>query len=183
VDACASGGRVKFSVKIGKTWLKFNLHIFENPSRSLCSTDTCPAFTLRYQQERRQTMNPWRLQELDLRQTKKNKFGVAIHPIGSTESHGYHLPYGSDAFHSGAIADHVWAKAWQAGSRVLLLPTLPYEVQGNTMGFPLTIDVRQRVPASLVRDIVDSLERHGIKKLLIMNCHGGDDFKPLLRRL
>jgi len=128
-------------------------------------------------------MNPWRLNELTLSETRKKKYKLAILPIGSTEAHGYHLPYGSDAFHSSSIAERVCSEAWKKGSRVLLLPTIPYGVQGNTMGFPLTINVRQKVLDSLVTDIIDSLEHHQILKLLIINGHGGNDFKPLLRAL
>jgi creatinine amidohydrolase len=127
-------------------------------------------------------MNPWRLQELTLTETKK-KYKIAILPIGSTEAHGYHVPYGSDALHSTAIAERICSEAWKKGSRVLLMPTIPYGVQGNTMGFPLTINVQQRTLDSFLIDVVESLEHHGVTKLLIINGHGGNDFKPLLRSL
>ncbi len=128
-------------------------------------------------------MKPWRLQELTLDETKKGKFSVAILPVGSTEAHGHHVPYGSDAFHSAVIADRVCAKAWEAGAKVLLLPAIPYGVQGNTMGFPYTINVRQKVLDTFITDIVRSLEYQGILKLVLINGHGGNDFKPLLRSL
>src|SRR4030042_876340 len=32
-------------------------------------------------------------------------------------------------------------------------------------------------------DIVDVLNHHGIQKLLIMNSHGGNDFRPIIREL
>lgn len=128
-------------------------------------------------------MDPWRLQELTLKETRKTKYTVAVLPIGSTEAHGYHVPYGSDTYHSTAIAERVCSRAWQRGCRVLLLPTVPYGVQGNTMGFPLTINVQQNVLDSIVKDIIQSLERHRITKLLLINGHGGNDFKPLLRSL
>jgi creatinine amidohydrolase len=35
----------------------------------------------------------------------------------------------------------------------------------------------------VIRDLVDSLAAHGIHKLLILNSHGGNDFKPVLREL
>ncbi len=128
-------------------------------------------------------MNPWRLQELTLRETRKDEYAVAILPIGSTEAHGYHVPYGSDSLHSTIIADRVCAKAWKSGARVLLLPTIPYGVQGNTMGFPCTINVQQSALDSFVTEILHSLESHHIDKMIIVNGHGGNDFKPLLRTL
>lgn len=128
-------------------------------------------------------MNPWRLQDLTLKETKKTKFVVALLPVGSTESHGPHVPYGSDAFHSTAVAERVCDAAWRQGCKVLLLPTIPYGVQGNTMGFPYTLNVHQSVLDTLVSEVVHSLEYHGVKRLLIVNGHGGNDFKPLLRSL
>lgn len=128
-------------------------------------------------------MKPWRLQDLTLNETRKTKYDVAILPIGSTEAHGHHVPYGSDAIHSTAIAERVCSQVWQNRGTVLLLPTISYGVQGNTMGFPLTINVQQSVLDAFVTDIVTSLEDHGIRKLLIINGHGGNDFKPLLRSL
>lgn len=128
-------------------------------------------------------MNHWRLQELTLTETKNHKYQVAILPIGSTEAHGHHVPYGSDAFHSTAIAERICAKASDQRPRILLLPTIPYGVQGNTMGFPLTINVHQDHLDAVVTDIIHSLEYHRIYKLVILNGHGGNDFKPLLRSL
>jgi creatinine amidohydrolase len=126
-------------------------------------------------------MKPWRLQERTQQAIREQQFQLAILPIGSTEAHGMHVPYGSDALHSTMIADKICEQAWQKNARPMLLPTLPYGVQGNTMGFPLTIGVRQSTLDTMVKEIIDSLEFHGIKKLLIINGHGGNDFKPLLR--
>ncbi|MBI5464475.1 MAG: creatininase family protein [Ignavibacteriales bacterium] len=126
-------------------------------------------------------MKPWRLQELTLVEAQSGKFDVAILPVGSTEAHGKHVPYGSDTLHSAAIADKVCEMATSKGAQVILLPTIPYGVQGNTMGFPLTINARQSTLDTLIREIIGSLEFHGVNKLVIINGHGGNDFKPLLR--
>jgi creatinine amidohydrolase len=128
-------------------------------------------------------MHPWKLQELTLKTIRKQKYQLAILPIGSTEAHGLHVPYGSDTFHSTAIAERVCSAAWERKARVILLPTIPYGVQGNTMGFPLTINVQQSTLDSMITEIVRSLEYHGINKLILINGHGGNDFKPLLRTI
>jgi creatinine amidohydrolase len=47
----------------------------------------------------------------------------------------------------------------------------------------LTIHVRQETLNALVRDIIASLERHGIRKLVLINGHGGNEFKGGLRDL
>lgn len=128
-------------------------------------------------------MSLWKLQELTLNHVKNQKYDLGILPIGSTEAHGPHVPYGSDVFHSTAIAELVCQNAWDRKARPVLLPTIPYGVQGNTMGFPLALNVGQHVLDSVVREIIDSLEFHGILKLVIINGHGGNDFKPLLRSI
>lgn len=126
-------------------------------------------------------MKPWKLQELTQKVIREQKYQLAILPIGSTEAHGMHVPYGSDAFHSTAIGERICERAWEKNARAALLPTLPYGVQGNTMGFPMTINVRQATLDAMVMDIIQSLEFQGIYKLIIINGHGGNDFKPLLR--
>ena len=126
-------------------------------------------------------MKPWKLQELTLDVVRKQDYKVAILPVGSTEAHGPHVPYGSDVFHTSAIAELVCEKAWAEKARAVLLPTIPYGVQGNTMGFPLAINVSQNILDAAISDIISSLEYHGILKLVLINGHGGNDFKPLLR--
>ncbi|HLF20046.1 MAG TPA: creatininase family protein [Bacteroidota bacterium] len=126
-------------------------------------------------------MKSWKLQELTLDVVRKQDYKVAILPIGSTEAHGPHVPYGSDTFHTTAIAELVCEKAWAQKARTVLLPTIPYGVQGNTMGFSLNVNVSQQVLDSVISEIIASLEYHGILKLVLINGHGGNDFKPLLR--
>jgi creatinine amidohydrolase len=128
-------------------------------------------------------MKPWRLQELTLTQTRVRTPDVALLPIGSTEAHGPHVPYGSDTYHSTAIADRVCESAMSRGASVVLLPSLPYGVQGNTMGFPMTVGIEQSTLDRMITEIIASLDRQGVKKLVLVNGHGGNDFKPLLRSI
>ena len=70
-------------------------------------------------------MQPWRLDELNYGQVKANPpFEVAVLPLGATEPHNLHLPYGTDTFQVEVIAARACALANQAGARVLLLPAL-----------------------------------------------------------
>ena len=126
---------------------------------------------------------PWRLQEITYKVVRERKYEVAVLPVGSTEPHGLHVPYGSDAFHAGILADRVCERADGWGAKVILLPTIPYGVNRNLLGFPLTMNVDQETLDAVVRDIVESLEHHGILKLVLFNGHGGNEFKALLRTL
>jgi creatinine amidohydrolase len=128
-------------------------------------------------------LKPWRLQKITYKLVKEQKYEVAVLPIGSTEPHGLHVPYGSDAFHAGMLADRVCERAHGWGTKVILLPTMPYGVNRNLMGFPLTLNVDQKTLDAVVQDLVASLEQHGIMKLVLFNGHGGNEFKGLLRTL
>lgn len=125
----------------------------------------------------------WRLDEITYGMVKEREFQVAVLPIGATEPHGLHIPYGSDAFHGQQVADRCCEAAHALGAKVLLLPTIPYGVDSNLMEFPLAIHVSQRVLDAMVTDVVRSLEHHGVRKIVLFNAHGGNAFKPLLREL
>jgi len=125
----------------------------------------------------------WRLDELTYKMVGQRQFEVAVLPVGATEPHNLHIPYGSDAFHSEKIADLCCKAALELGAKVVLLPTIPYGVNSTHLEFPLAIHVGQPVLDAVVTEIVRSLEHHGIRKFVIFNGHGGNDFKPLLREL
>src|SRR5438552_1642084 len=131
-------------------------------------------------------MNSWRLAHLTQADVRQAQYNVAIQPIGACEPHNFHLPYGSDAFQSEQIADRVCAAAVEMGAKVVQLPTIPYGVQSNMFDVPdaLPINVYPATLFAFLRDIVDSLERRGILKLVLFNSHGGNDFlKPFVREM
>jgi creatinine amidohydrolase len=129
-------------------------------------------------------MKPWKLQHLTHKTVKDTKFEVALLPIGACEPHNHHLPYGTDAFESEIISDRVCEAAMQLGAKVVQLPTIPFGVQSNMLDIPLAINIYPSTFFTLLKDIVDSLERHGILKLVIFNSHGGNDFlKPFIREM
>lgn len=128
-------------------------------------------------------MKAWKLQELTYKQVKERDWKVAVLPIGACEPHGYHLPYGTDGYEAELLADRVAAAATERGADVVVLPTLGYGVDANMSRFPLAIDIPQDTLNQFVRDVILSLDRAGIQKLVLFNSHGGNDFKPLLREL
>jgi creatinine amidohydrolase len=64
-----------------------------------------------------------------------------------------------------------------------MLPGLPYGVDTNQMEFPLAMNVHQSTLNTIVGDLIDSLEKHRIPKLVILNGHGGNEFKSFLREI
>jgi creatinine amidohydrolase len=72
-------------------------------------------------------------------------------------------------------------KAYEEGAKVCLLPCIPYGVDSNLMAFPMTMSLNPSTIDIIIRDLIVSLEAHGIQKLVILNGHGGNAFKQALR--
>lgn len=128
-------------------------------------------------------MPNYRLSDLTYGLSRGRTCEVAVLPVGATEAHGLHLPYATDTIQVEAVAERACEIAEEQGASVLLLPAMPYGVNENTLGFPLTISLRPSTLFTLVADVISSVEAHKIPKFVLLNGHGGNEFKPLLREL
>jgi creatinine amidohydrolase len=126
-------------------------------------------------------MSPWKLAELTYAQVKEHRFEVAVLPLGATEPHNLHLPYSTDTRQGEAIADRVCAAATERGARVVLLPALPYGTETNMAKLPFAMNLDPSTVTTVLFDLVASLNRSGIRKIVLLNLHGGNDLKPALR--
>ena len=102
------------------------------------------------------------------------EFEVAVLPIGSTEPHAQHLAYGTDALVAGRFAQLGVEEANRRGARCLLLPVLPYGCNTNLDQVPWAMSLQPRTLMDVVADIVASIARQGVRKVLIVNAHGGN---------
>ena len=130
-------------------------------------------------------MREWVLAEQNHAFIRSQKWEVALLPFGATEPHNLHMPYGTDNYEVEAVAERACEAAYEAGARVTLLPTIPFGVNTNHLKIPgaLACSVTPTTLLHLLTDLVDSLERQGIRKLLLLNGHGGNELKPLMREL
>ena len=128
-------------------------------------------------------MRPWILAETNYSHTKQHSYEVAVLPLGATEPHNLHLPYATDVFEGTIIGEHVCQAAYERGARVVLLPTIPYGTETNLQAFPLAMNLNPSTLFQVIKDLVDSLAASGVRKLLLLNSHGGNDLKPLLREV
>ena len=128
-------------------------------------------------------MHNYKLENITQKDMMINKVEVAVIPIGAIEPHNYHLPYGTDFFHVDYVASAACREAFEKGGKILKLPAIPYGVDANMFGFPFAINVYQKTLNMFLKDIIDSLVVNNLKKIVIMNGHGGNDFKPFLRDL
>ena len=126
---------------------------------------------------------PWILAELDLATVRAAGIQVAVLPLGATEPHNLHLPYGTDVFEATILGEQLCEAAHAQGAKVVLLPTIPFGVETNMRALPLAINVNPETLNRFVRDIVHSLRHSGVEKIVLLNSHGGNEFKPLLREL
>jgi len=128
-------------------------------------------------------VRPWNLLELNYGHIKKNQFEVAVLPCGATEPHNLHLPYGTDVIEGTTVGEKICEAAHNQGAKVLLLPTIPYGTETNQMAFPLAMNLNPSTLFAVITDLVASLAHHGVRKIVLLNSHGGNDLKPLLREL
>jgi creatinine amidohydrolase len=108
---------------------------------------------------------------------------VAVLPLGATEPHNLHLPYGTDTFQVNTIAEQACERAYHQGARLILLPAVPYGTETNQMRFPLAMNLNPSTLVRVIADLVDSLATHGVNKCVLLNGHGGNDLKWMLREL
>jgi creatinine amidohydrolase len=128
-------------------------------------------------------MRPYILAETNWKNIKDATFDLAILPWGATEAHNYHLPYATDNIEADFIASESAKLAWENGAKVIVLPTIPFGVNTGQADIKLDINLNPSTQLSILTDVVEVLNRQGIYKLLILNSHGGNDFKPMLREL
>jgi creatinine amidohydrolase len=128
-------------------------------------------------------MNEWDLTETNLHRLSKRHYEVAVLPVGAIEAHNRHLPQGQDFHHTTSIARQSCEFAWKKCESVICLPTIPYGVDCNLLAFPLTIHVSQTTLNAIGRDIIVSLRKHGIQKIVLINGHGGNEFTSFIRQI
>jgi creatinine amidohydrolase len=123
------------------------------------------------------------LAETTWRIVKDTPIETAVLPWGATEAHNTHLPYGTDTVQTVALAARAVAAARSRGARVLLLPGVPFGVQTGQLDIPFCLNLNPSTQAAVLADLCASLERHAVGKLVILNGHGGNDFKQIIREL
>ena len=97
---------------------------------------------------------------------------TALLPVGAVEQHGPHLPLDTDAFDAEYLARRVAEGC--SDPKPLVLPPIAYGVSYHHEAFKGTISINNATLANLVYDVGISVAKNGIKKLVIINGHGGN---------
>jgi creatinine amidohydrolase len=123
------------------------------------------------------------LAEANYKQLLEDPPCVAILPWGATEAHNYHLPHGTDTLQANAFAYRAAELASDRGAKAVVLPAIPYGNDSQQLDQVATVSIGTETALAILRDVVGSLKRQGIDRVLILNAHGGNEFKPLVRDL
>jgi creatinine amidohydrolase len=126
---------------------------------------------------------PFILAEATWKTVDATPYDVAVLPWGATEAHNYHLPYASDTIQCDHVAARAAELAWARGARVAVLPTVPFGVNTTQLDIKLCLNMNPSTQAALLADLVSALDGQGIHKLLLLNGHGGNDFRQMIREL
>lgn len=114
---------------------------------------------------------------------KNTDYEVIVLPWGSFEAHNYHLPYSTDSIQAEAIALESARIAWESAARVAVLPAIPFGVQTGQQDIKLDINLNPSTILKITSDIIETLNRQKLYKFVVLNGHGGNEFKPVLREL
>ncbi len=124
---------------------------------------------------------PYLLHESNYRQLLDYRPNVAVLPWGATEAHNYHLPHGTDVIEAAGIAARAAAIAYEKGARPIVLPAIPFGNDSQQLDQVATISISTATALAILSDVAASLKRQNIDRLVIVNGHGGNDFRPLIR--
>jgi creatinine amidohydrolase len=128
-------------------------------------------------------MRPYILAESNWKDIKDANFDAVVLPWGACEAHNYHMPYGTDILESEYISAEAARLAWDRGAKLTVLPSIPFGVNTGQFDVKLDINMNPSTQFMILRDLIEVLDRQGIYKLIILNSHGGNDFRTMIREL
>ena len=94
---------------------------------------------------------------------------IVLLSIGSVESHGRHMPLGTDTIIPQYLLDKIENK-----SNVLIAPTIPFGATDALEDYSGTVNIESQTLYLYVSDVVNSLYKHGARKFVFLNGHGGN---------
>jgi creatinine amidohydrolase len=123
------------------------------------------------------------LAEMTLDEVRALAPEVVVLGVGSTEPHGPALPYGTDFFYCDELCRRAVRRANERDARVLMYPTLAIGNNVNFKAWPFACRIGVRTLMRVLLDIIAALEENGIRKVVLVNGHGGntDTMRATLR--
>jgi len=116
-----------------------------------------------------------RMGELTSQEARENLTGdaVVLLPMGSLEDQGIHAPMG-DYMAADLVAVEIARMARSHGVATFVAPVIPFGGRDYFDSSHGGISVSHTTLAAIIDDMFACLNRHGIRKLMIVNGHGGN---------
>jgi creatinine amidohydrolase len=117
----------------------------------------------------------WRKLRADQLREQARLNAIVILPVASLEQHGPHLPVEVDSMLGEEVAARTAAKVQAKGQPVLVLPVLWTGLSEHHMSFGGTMTLDNAAFAALIEGVVRSVLRHGFRRIVLLNAHGGNE--------
>jgi len=117
----------------------------------------------------------WRRLRADQLRDLATRDAIVVLPVASLEQHGPHLPVEVDSMLGEAVAARTAAKVQAKGVPIVVLPVLWTGLSEHHMSFGGTVTLDYPAFAAVVEGVIRSVLRHGFKRIVLLNAHGGNE--------
>lgn len=117
----------------------------------------------------------WRKLRADQLREQARQDAIIILPVASLEQHGPHLPVEVDSMLGETVALRTANEVVSRGQPILVLPVLWTGLSEHHMSFGGTVTLDNAAFAMLIEGVVRSVLRHGFKRIVLLNAHGGNE--------
>src|SRR5271165_4628955 len=117
----------------------------------------------------------WRKLRADELRDEARRDSIVILQVASLEQHGPHLPVEVDSILAETVAARTAKKILSKGQAVLVLPVLWTGLSEHHMSFGGTVTLDNATFAALIEGVVRSVLRHGFRRVVLLNAHGGNE--------
>ncbi len=94
--------------------------------------------------------------------------------IGACENHGSHMPFGADFIFPMNLIHTIIDDLLKINNNIILLPAVPYGVSSHHNNFQLTISLDPNTMILILENIMQSIVKNGVNKIIILNGHDGN---------
>ncbi len=115
-------------------------------------------------------MKTVKLEELNEHSFQEAAVDKVLLAIGSTESHGPHLPFGCDSLVSYDLARSIAERL----EKTVVAPPLWFGMSGHYSHKPMCISLSDETLIKVVEEMLASIIHWGINKVVIINGHDGN---------
>lgn len=117
----------------------------------------------------------WRKLRAEQLREQARHDAIVVVPVASLEQHGPHLPVEVDTILGETVAARTAEKVLARGQKILVLPVLWTGLSEHHMSFGGTITLDNATFFALIEGVVRSVLRHGFRRIVLLNAHGGNE--------